>query len=77
MPKPKGDLESLIIPKGEPAPAPAASKAPPAEEARKALTVKLRMTDYLRLRRFALVALQTHQEIVEAAIDQWLRERGH
>jgi len=73
MSKPKGDLSSLIIPKG------AAEKTPTltsisAREGTKSLTVKLSNTDYARLVRYTTLQLEqtgrrhTHQEVMVRAL---------
>lgn len=62
-----------------PAPIPAASveaPAPPPEPRTKALTVKLRESDYQRLRRYAFDHSTTHQDVLEDALLAFLGQRG-
>jgi len=80
MSKPKGDLSSLIIPKGAPEkapiPAPMSSR-----EGTKSLTVKLSGTDYARLVRYTTQQLErtgrrhTHQEVMAQALLELLERK--
>jgi hypothetical protein len=45
--------------------------------AKKALTLRLKIPDYRRLRRYAADNLTTHQDVLEAALDNWLRDKGY
>jgi hypothetical protein len=78
------DLDSLVVPKGEPVATVEAPAAQPGGEASKgyAHTLSYRMTadQYRQLRRFVADQEEktgkrvTHQAIIEAAVTQWLKE---
>ncbi len=49
---------------------------PPPDEATKALTLKLRLTDYKRLRTAAHDTGRNHQSMMEEAVRMWLTANG-
>lgn len=49
---------------------------PPVDEATKAMTLKLRLTDYTRLRRASLDTGRNHQSLMEEAVRAWLTANG-
>lgn len=76
--RPKADMSALAIPKGQAhhvAPA-AAAPAAGGEGGSKALTLRLGMADYRRLKLFAAQNLVTHQDILEAALREYLDRRA-
>jgi hypothetical protein len=92
MPKPKGDLASLVVPKAAAAAipphanqmpeAPAAAGSSQAGALAKALTVKVDPDSYWRLQRYCMERGQregrrvTHQEIMVEALLRLLDERA-
>ena len=50
---------------------------PPDDEPTKAMTLKLKLTDYKRLKRANLDNGRTHQDMMEEAVRAWLKAKGY